>query len=108
MTRFFAVLVLMNSAPLVAADIPPTGQPIKLFDGTSLEHFDTFLRTKGLNNDPDRVFQIRDGVVPVKYWVNGKVVNEGSAASLTCGKILFQSEGAEVFFRNIELRPLLK
>jgi len=42
----------------------------------------------------------------VKYWVNGKVVNEGTNASLTRGKILFQSEGAEVFFRKIELRPL--
>jgi hypothetical protein len=44
----------------------------------------------------------------VKYLVNGVVVNEGSQASLTRGKILFQSEGAEVFFRNIELRPLKK
>jgi Domain of Unknown Function (DUF1080) len=44
----------------------------------------------------------------VKYLVNGTVVNEGSQASPTRGKILFQSEGAEVFFRNIELRPLKK
>ena len=42
----------------------------------------------------------------VKYLVNGTVVNEGSQASPTRGKILFQSEGAEVFFRKIELRPL--
>jgi hypothetical protein len=44
----------------------------------------------------------------VKYLVNGIVVNEGSLANPTRGKILFQSEGAEVFFRNIELRPLKK
>ena len=44
----------------------------------------------------------------VKYWVNGAVVMEGSGASLTKGKILFQSEGSELFFRNIELRPLKK
>jgi len=44
----------------------------------------------------------------VKYLVNGTLVNEGSKASLTRGKILFQSEGAEVFFRKIELRPLKK
>jgi hypothetical protein len=42
----------------------------------------------------------------VKYYVNGKLVNEGTAASPQRGKILFQSEGAEVFFRNIKLRPL--
>ncbi len=40
--------------------------------------------------------------------LNGKVVNEGTNASLTKGKILFQSEGAEVFFRRIDLLPLKK
>ena len=44
----------------------------------------------------------------VKYWVNGTLVNEGMGGSPARGKILFQSEGAEVFFRNIELRPLKK
>jgi hypothetical protein len=38
--------------------------------------------------------------------LNGKVVNEGTNASHTRGKILFQSEGAELFFRKIELLPL--
>ncbi len=38
--------------------------------------------------------------------LNGTVVNAGVNASLTKGKILFQSEGAEVFFRRIELLPL--
>jgi hypothetical protein len=40
--------------------------------------------------------------------LNGTVVNKGTKASHTKGKILFQSEGAEVFFRWIELRPLPK
>lgn len=38
--------------------------------------------------------------------VNGKVVNVGTRSSLSRGKILFQSEGAEIFFRKIELTPL--
>jgi hypothetical protein len=38
--------------------------------------------------------------------VNGVVVNEGSKASETKGKILLQSEGAEVYYRKVELRPL--
>ncbi len=42
----------------------------------------------------------------IKYLVNGKVVNEGTAVSPTRGKLLFQSEGAELFFRNIRLRAL--
>ncbi|MCS7046479.1 MAG: DUF1080 domain-containing protein [Gemmataceae bacterium] len=40
--------------------------------------------------------------------LNGRVVNVGTKASHTKGKILFQSEGAEVFFRRIDLLPLKK
>jgi hypothetical protein len=40
--------------------------------------------------------------------VNGYVVNIGRKSSLTKGKIIFQSEGAEIFFRKIEIRPLIK
>lgn len=42
----------------------------------------------------------------VKHYVNGKLVNEGTDAFPSSGKILFQSEGAEVFFRNMKLYPL--
>jgi hypothetical protein len=42
----------------------------------------------------------------ILHKVNGEVVNEGSGASVTKGKILLQSEGAEVFFRKVELKPL--
>ncbi len=40
--------------------------------------------------------------------LNGYVVNMGTKSSLTHGKILFQSEGAEILFRKIEVRPLIK
>ena len=40
------------------------------------------------------------------YFVNGKVVNEASRASLTEGKIIIQSEGAEIYIRRIELQPV--
>lgn len=40
------------------------------------------------------------------YMLNGIVVNESFDTDLCEGKIMFQSEGAEVFFRRIELRPL--
>jgi hypothetical protein len=42
----------------------------------------------------------------VRQWVNGKFANEGTDAKPSKGKILFQSEGAEVYFRNIKLCPL--
>jgi len=44
----------------------------------------------------------------VKHFVNGKLVNEGTEAFPSSGKVLFQSEGAEIFFRNIKLFPLKK
>ncbi len=40
--------------------------------------------------------------------VNGQVVNKGWGSTLTKGKILFQTEGAELYFRKIEVTPLRK
>jgi hypothetical protein len=40
--------------------------------------------------------------------VNGEVVNKGTDASVRRGKIVFQSEGAEVYYRNIVLTPIAK
>jgi hypothetical protein len=40
------------------------------------------------------------------YYVNGRLVNKAWGLNVTKGKILFQTEGAEVWFRDIELTPL--
>jgi hypothetical protein len=40
--------------------------------------------------------------------VNGVEVNRGTHASVTRGKIVLQSEGAEIFYRNITLTPIKK
>jgi hypothetical protein len=42
----------------------------------------------------------------ITYLVNGKSVNRVTQSSLTHGKILIQSEGAEIYFRRIDLEPL--
>ena len=42
----------------------------------------------------------------VWQYVNGKLANEGTDAFPSSGKILVQSEGAEVFYRKIKLYPL--
>ena len=42
----------------------------------------------------------------IKQYVNGKLANEGTDPSPVGGKILFQSEGAEVYFRDMKLYPL--
>jgi len=44
----------------------------------------------------------------VWHYVNGKLVNEGSGANPASGKILFQSEGAEIYFRKMSIAPLTK
>jgi len=71
----------------------------------------------------DRVIKTADAEKPFGEWnvvevicdgdaitniVNGVVVNKGTKASLTRGKILLQSEGAEVFYRNVTVTPLVK
>lgn len=42
------------------------------------------------------------------YFLNGVKVNGARDCSLTEGRLLFQSEGAELYFRKIELHPLPK
>ena len=42
----------------------------------------------------------------LKNILNGKVVNFGTNASHTFGKIQLQSEGAEIWIRRVELQPL--
>lgn len=42
----------------------------------------------------------------VTVWVNGDLVNHGTNASVAEGAICLQSEGTEIHFRKVELRPL--
>jgi hypothetical protein len=42
----------------------------------------------------------------IKVWLNGDVVNYGTGCTAREGKIALQSEGSEVEFRKIEMRPI--
>jgi len=42
----------------------------------------------------------------IEHYVNGHLVNSGTKATVTHGKILLQSEGAEIYYRRVELTPL--
>jgi len=55
----------------------------------------------------NRIEVICDGDT-ITNIVNGYVVNIGTRSSLTRGKLIFQSEGAEILFRKIEVRPLVR
>lgn len=55
----------------------------------------------------NRIEAICDGDT-ITNIVNGYVVNVGTKSSHVKGKLMFQSEGAEIIFRKIEIRPLIK
>jgi hypothetical protein len=42
----------------------------------------------------------------IKVWVNKDLVNHGTKATATKGRIALQAEGSEVEFRKVELEPL--
>ena len=52
----------------------------------------------------EMVVEARDDVMTV--YVNGKLANRVYQLGITHGAIQFQSEGAEIFYRNITLEPL--
>jgi Domain of Unknown Function (DUF1080) len=56
--------------------IPEHGAAIVLFEGTSLGNFDTFLQEKGLNSDPDHVFQVENGVIHVSGKEMGYLITK--------------------------------
>ena len=58
------------------------------------------------NGEWNRIEVIADGG-RCTHVVNGVVVNEGTEASVAKGRICLQSEGAELFYRKVELRPLV-
>ena len=52
-----------------------------------------------------RVEAVVDGP-NLTYYVNGQLVNAATDSSFTGGKIMIQSEGAEIYFRRLELQPV--
>ena len=65
-------------------------KPIVLFNGKDLSNFYTHLVDYKYKY-PNRVFTVVEAV---------------DGCTLTSGKLLLQSEGAEIFFRRIELHPV--
>lgn len=84
----------------------------------------TTIKVNGVRSQPDsfvRVKKMWDAEMPngqwnrieiianngkISYIVNGKVVNKGEDPSEKQGKILVQSEGAEIYYRKIEIEEL--
>jgi hypothetical protein len=71
-----ACLVCPLNAPAATKDIPAHGPAIVLFDGHDLNAFDIFLKSKGLNNDPDHVFQVEQGIIHVSGTEMGYIITK--------------------------------
>ncbi len=52
------------------------------------------------------VMKVRCEGDAITVWVNDKEVNRGAKTSAVSGAIAFQSEGSEIHFRKVELKPL--
>lgn len=65
---------LAQSAP--AAAIPQHGPLVDLLEGSTLNRFDTFIRGRGLNTDPEHVFTVADGVLHVSGHEMGYVITK--------------------------------
>jgi Domain of Unknown Function (DUF1080) len=74
------VLLIYASAvsQVLAQEIPLHDKAVVLFDGSSLDSFDSFLRSKGLNCDPDHVFQVENGVIHISGKEFGYLITKQS------------------------------
>jgi hypothetical protein len=63
-----------------AKDIPKHGPAIVLFDGKDLSHFDTFIKSTGLNADPTHIFTVENGVIHVSGKEFGFIITNSNGA----------------------------
>src|SRR5882724_1774888 len=79
--RLLASLALATVAFATSSEIPPHGAAIALFDGRDLASFDIFLKEQALNNDPDHVFRVENGVIHVSGKEFGYVITKREFAN---------------------------
>ncbi len=68
--------VAAQTAPPSA--VPAHGAEIVLFGGSDLSQFDTFIRGRGLNADPEHVFQVEGGLIHVSGHEMGYILTKQS------------------------------
>lgn len=76
-----ALLVSNLAAPSLASAQPPPSIPSHgklkaLFNGKNFKGFDTLLQNHGINNDPDKVFQVEDHVLHISGEEFGGLVTQ--------------------------------
>lgn len=73
-----AAALAASGVAQTAPTIPPHGNGIVLFDGRDLHGLDTYLKTDGLNADPQQVFTVHDGALHVSGTQMGYVITKRS------------------------------
>ncbi|MGA9565534.1 MAG: family 16 glycoside hydrolase, partial [Candidatus Korobacteraceae bacterium] len=75
-----AVLAGFSLLPAVAGEdnsyVPAHGKAVVLFDASHRDQFDSFLKTNGLNSDPDHVFTFENGVIHVSGTEMGYLITK--------------------------------
>jgi hypothetical protein len=69
---------LLATFPAPAQKIPPHKAAIVLFNGHDLSNFDIFIRGRGLNSDPDHIFQVENGVIHISGNGFGYIITRES------------------------------
>ena len=72
----FFMASFVAAAGQATEDIPQHGAAIVLFDGSSLDAFDSFLKTKGLNSDPEHVFRLENGLIHISGTEFGYLITK--------------------------------
>ena len=72
----FAALGAHAACAQAAPSIPPHGKLKPLFNGKNFDGFDTLLKDHGINNDPDKVFQVEDGMLHISGEEFGGLVTK--------------------------------
>ena len=73
-TAVAAVILCAPAWPQSTGAVPAHGRLEPLFNGKDLAGFDTFLKNHGVNNDPDGVFRIEDGILHISGSEFGYVI----------------------------------
>ena len=102
---------LFNPGPTrtsMRAAVMPGEDPMTLPTPEEVERFVNDEKPNAYDELVERLLASLPDADEVTVILNDVVVNACTKASHTKGKILFQSEAAEVFFRRIDLLPLKK
>ena len=71
---FLSLIVTASGLQAESPKIPAHKSAIVLFNGKNLDKFDTFLKSKGLNSDPEHVFNVEKGVIHVSGEEMGYII----------------------------------